>query len=80
MQISDIEYLILFVITYSLVGVLTPVMRKVAISKQILDKPISAHKSHTQAVPYLGGVAILIGVVLVSYAALIINGHTGNNF
>jgi UDP-GlcNAc:undecaprenyl-phosphate GlcNAc-1-phosphate transferase len=80
MQISDIEYFTLFVLTYSIVGLLTPVMRKVAISKQILDKPTSAHKSHTQAVPYLGGVAILIGVILVSYSALIINGVTGNNF
>jgi UDP-GlcNAc:undecaprenyl-phosphate GlcNAc-1-phosphate transferase len=80
MQISDIQYFILFVITYSLVGLLTPVMRKVAISKQILDKPTSVHKSHTQAVPYLGGVAILIGVVLVSYTALTFNGLTRNNF
>ncbi len=67
-------------ITYSLVGLLTPVMRKFAISKQILDTPTSAHKSHTKAVPYLGGVAILIGVVLVSYTALIFNGLTLNDF
>jgi UDP-GlcNAc:undecaprenyl-phosphate GlcNAc-1-phosphate transferase len=80
MQISDIQYFTLFVITYSLVGLLTPIMRKVAISKQILDTPTSSHKSHTQAVPYLGGVAILIGVVLVSYTALIFNGFTRNNF
>jgi UDP-GlcNAc:undecaprenyl-phosphate/decaprenyl-phosphate GlcNAc-1-phosphate transferase len=80
MQISDIQYFTLFVITYSLVGLLTPVMRKVAISKQILDTPTSAHKSHVQAVPYLGGVAILIGVVLVSYTALMFNGLTRNNF
>jgi len=80
MQISNIQYFTLFVFTYLLVGLLTPVMRKVAISKQILDEPISAHKSHTQAVPYLGGVAILIGVVLVSYTALVFNGLTRNNF
>jgi len=80
MQISDIQYFILFVITYSLVGLLTPIMRKVAISKQILDIPTAAHKSHTQAVPYLGGVAILLGVVLVSYSALIFNGLTRNDF
>jgi UDP-GlcNAc:undecaprenyl-phosphate GlcNAc-1-phosphate transferase len=80
MQISNIENFILFVITYSLVGLLTPVMRKFAISKQILDTPTSAHKSHTQAVPYLGGIAILIGVILVSYSALILNGLTRNNF
>jgi len=80
MQISDIQYLTLFVITYTLVGLLTPVMRRVAISKQILDTPTSAHKSHTQAVPYLGGVAILIGVVVVAYTALIFNGLTRHNF
>jgi UDP-GlcNAc:undecaprenyl-phosphate GlcNAc-1-phosphate transferase len=80
MQISNIQYFTLFVITYSLVGLLTPIMRKVAISKQILDTPTSAHKSHVQAVPYLGGVAILIGVVLVSYTALIFNGLTRNDF
>ena len=80
MQISNIQYFTLFVITYSLVGFITPVMRKVAISKQILDTPTSAHKSHVKAVPYLGGVAILIGVVLVSYTALIFNGLTRNDF
>jgi UDP-GlcNAc:undecaprenyl-phosphate GlcNAc-1-phosphate transferase len=80
MQISEIQYFTLFVITYSIVGLLTPIMRKVAISKQILDTPTSAHKSHVQAVPYLGGVAILIGVVIVSYTALIFNGLTSNNF
>jgi len=80
MQISGIHYFTLFVITYSLVGLLTPIMRKVAISKQILDTPTSAHKSHVQAVPYLGGVAIIIGVVLVSYTALMFYGLTRNNF
>ena len=80
MQISNVQYFTLFVTTYSLVGLLTPVMRKVAISKQILDTPTSAHKSHVQAVPYLGGVAILIGVVLVSYTALMFNGLIRNNF
>jgi UDP-GlcNAc:undecaprenyl-phosphate GlcNAc-1-phosphate transferase len=80
MQISDTQYFTLFVVTYSIVGLLTPIMRKVAISKQILDTPTSAHKSHVQAVPYLGGVAISFGVVLVSYTALIFNGPISNNF
>ena len=70
----------LFVITYALVGVLTPVMRKIAIANQILDLPTSSHKSHTKAVPYLGGVAILIGVTLVSYLALAFSDFTVSNF
>ena len=80
MAISNTEYFLLFVITYALVGVLTPVMRKIAIANQILDMPTSLHKSHTKAVPYLGGVAILIGVTLVSYLALAFSNFTVSNF
>jgi UDP-GlcNAc:undecaprenyl-phosphate GlcNAc-1-phosphate transferase len=80
MAISSTEYFLLFVITYALVGVLTPVMRKIAIANQILDLPTSSHKSHTKAVPYLGGVAILIGVTLVSYLALAFSSFTVSNF
>ena len=80
MTISNTEYFLLFVITYALVGVLTPVMRKIAIANQILDLPTSSHKSHTKAVPYLGGIAILIGVTLVSYLALAFFNFTVSNF
>ena len=80
MAISNTEYFLLFVITYALVGVLTPVMRKIAIANQILDLPTSSHTSHTKAVPYLGGVAILIGVTLVSYLALAFSDFTVSNF
>ncbi len=80
MTISNTEYFLLFIITYALVGVLTPVMRKIAIANQILDLPTSSHKSHIKAVPYLGGVAILIGVTLVSYLALVFSNFTVSNF
>ena len=80
MAIANTEYFLLFVITYALVGVLTPIMRKIAIANQILDVPTSSHKSHTKAVPYLGGVAILIGVTLVSYLALAFSSFTVSNF
>ena len=80
MVISQIEFFGLFVFSYALVGLLTPLMRKVALSKGVLDRPNSAHKSHKQPVPYLGGVAIIIGVVAVSYAALIYSKITWSNF
>ena len=80
MAISNTEYFLLFVITYALVGVLTPVMRKIAIANQILDLPTSSHKSHIKAVPYLGGVAILIGVTLISYLALAFSSFTVSTF
>ena len=80
MVISQIEFFGLFVFSYALVGLLTPLMRRVALSKGVLDRPNSAHKSHKQPVPYLGGVAITIGVVLVSYSALIYSKITWSNF
>ena len=80
MVISQINYFFLFVISYVLVGLLTPLMRKIAIAQGVLDRPNSAHKSHKKPVPYLGGVAIIIGVVLVSYLALISTKFTWSNF
>jgi len=80
MVISQIEYFYLFIISYVLVGLLTPLMRKIALANGILDRPNSAHKSHKKPVPYLGGVAIIIGVIVVSYLALIFSNFTWSNF
>jgi len=80
MAISQVDYFILFIISYVLVGLLTPIMRKIALTQGVLDRPNSAHKSHKNPVPYLGGVAIIIGVVIVSYIALISNKFTWSNF
>jgi len=80
MVILQIDYFILFVVSYVLVGLLTPLMRKIALALGVLDRPNSAHKSHKNPVPYLGGVAIMIGVVLVSYLALITSKFTWSNF
>ena len=80
MTISQVDYFFLFVVSYVLVGLLTPLMRKVALAKGVLDRPNSAHKSHKKPVPYLGGVAIIIGVVIVSYIALISSEFTWSNF
>jgi UDP-GlcNAc:undecaprenyl-phosphate GlcNAc-1-phosphate transferase len=80
MAISQVDYFFLFVLSYVLVGLLTPLMRKIALAQGVLDHPNSAHKSHKNPVPYLGGVAIIIGVVIVSYIALISNNFTWSNF
>jgi UDP-GlcNAc:undecaprenyl-phosphate GlcNAc-1-phosphate transferase len=80
MVISQVDYFSLFVISYVLVGLLTPLMRKIALAQGVLDRPNSAHKSHKNPVPYLGGVAIIIGVVIVSYIALISNKFMWSNF
>jgi UDP-GlcNAc:undecaprenyl-phosphate GlcNAc-1-phosphate transferase len=80
MGITNIEYFLLFVISYFFVGVLTPVMRKIAIATDVVDRPNSSHKSHKKAVPYLGGVSIIIGVITVSYSASLLSEFTSSTF
>jgi UDP-GlcNAc:undecaprenyl-phosphate GlcNAc-1-phosphate transferase len=55
-------------------------MRRIAISKDVLDRPNSTHKSHTSPTPYLGGVAIAIGILIVIYSTLIMSSAGANNF
>ncbi|MEY3331018.1 MAG: hypothetical protein RL202_284, partial [Actinomycetota bacterium] len=65
------EYLILFVATLVVVGSLTPIVRRLAIRLNVVDSPSESHKTHKQPVPYLGGVAIVIGVCVVTYIAIL---------
>jgi UDP-GlcNAc:undecaprenyl-phosphate GlcNAc-1-phosphate transferase len=80
MGITNTEYFLLFVISYLLVGVLTPVMRRIAIATDVVDLPNSSHKSHKKPVPYLGGVGIIIGVITVSYSASLFSEFTSSTF
>jgi len=80
MIITQLQYFLLFLTSYALVGVLTPLMRKIALSKEILDHPNSAHKSHSQPTPYLGGVAIILGVITITYGSLLLSDLSVKNF
>jgi UDP-GlcNAc:undecaprenyl-phosphate GlcNAc-1-phosphate transferase len=80
MTISQSDYVYLFIISYLLVSLITPVVRKIALTNGILDRPDSTHKSHKYPVPYLGGVAIIIGVITVTYTALLINEFLWSDF
>jgi len=64
---SPISYLAIFAVSAIIVGFLTPKFRKLALKRKIFDSPKLAHKTHTQPVPYLGGIAIAIGIVSVSF-------------
>jgi UDP-GlcNAc:undecaprenyl-phosphate GlcNAc-1-phosphate transferase len=79
MNISTFNYFALFFATFALVGVLTPIARKIAIKTDIVDRPNAAHKTHKEPVPYLGGVAIIIGILAVSYATAIFKNFTSEN-
>ena len=53
------EYLVVFSATTALCAVLTPLVLRWAIRRDLLDHP-GGHKNHVEAVPYLGGLAIIV--------------------
>jgi len=80
MQISNFDYALLFLATFAVVGVLTPLARKIAISNQVYDAPNTAHKTHKEPVPYLGGVAIILGIGIISFGAFVLRDGTSKTF
>ena len=80
MGISNLDYFALFVSAFVLVGALTPLMRRIAIKNEVYDSPIQGHKTHKVPVPYLGGVAIIIGTLTVSYGASLVSNFTKQTF
>jgi len=73
------EYLALGFTALVVVGVLTPYARRFAITHQIYDVPNSSHKSHVEPIPYLGGLAIIIGTIVIAYAALFAREFSAKN-
>jgi UDP-GlcNAc:undecaprenyl-phosphate GlcNAc-1-phosphate transferase len=71
MDFSLSQFLILGIATFALVGGLTPVMRKIALKVGAVDRPNLERKTQKEPVPYLGGVAISIGITTASFAALL---------
>lgn len=59
-----VDYLPVFVISYLVVLVLTPLFRKIALMADVVDKPDAARKVHLLATPYLGGMAVFIGILV----------------
>src|SRR5258708_38862539 len=64
MSLDNQLYLACFLTALGVSGLLTPLMRKIALRFRILDRPLSDVKTHKRPVPYLGGVAVAGGLVL----------------
>ena len=75
-MISNAQLIVLFLSSFTLVAILTPIMRRIALKSNFLDRPNSHHKTHDEPIPYLGGVAIILGICITIYAAL----FTQSNF
>lgn len=80
MHYSVRQYLALGVVTFILVGALTPVMRAIAIRIGAFDTPNIPRKIHKEPVPYLGGVAIAVGILIVSYSAILYSNFSLSTF
>ncbi len=75
MSISNAQFLILGVAAFALTGLLTWPVRALAIRLGAMDKPNLARKTQTEPVPYLGGVAIALGITIITFAAVLIGGN-----
>jgi UDP-GlcNAc:undecaprenyl-phosphate GlcNAc-1-phosphate transferase len=63
------DFLLLGALSLITVSLLTPIMRYIARRYGVVDAPSESHKTHKNPVPYLGGVAIALGVLIVTYIA-----------
>ncbi len=69
MNLAKHDYFLLFSSSFLIVSFLTPLMRRVALRYGVIDTPSESHKTHKNPIPYLGGVAIVFGVSVVSYGS-----------
>ncbi len=61
---ADNYYFACFLLALGTALLTTPLFRKAAIMFGVLDHPYSDVKTHKQPVPYLGGLAVAVGVVI----------------
>jgi len=80
MSISTSQFVILGAAAFGLTGFLTWPVRTLAIRLGAMDVPTIARKTQAEPVPYLGGVAIALGVTVITFAAVFVGGNaTGEN-
>ena len=74
------DYLLLGALSLVTVSILTPIMRYFAKRYGAVDTPSESHKTHKNPVPYLGGVAIALGVVIVTYIVSLVSDFSSETF
>jgi len=78
--ITASQFAILGVSAFALTGLLTWPVRALAIRLGAMDAPNLARKSQAEPVPYLGGVAIALGITITTLAAVYVGGNkSGEN-
>jgi UDP-GlcNAc:undecaprenyl-phosphate GlcNAc-1-phosphate transferase len=72
MSITAAQYVILGVAAFALTGLLTWPVRALAIRLGAMDAPNLARKTQAEPVPYLGGVAIALGISIITMGAVFV--------
>ena len=80
MNYSFTQYLLLGLLTLIFVGAITGPIRKLALKIGAVDVPNLPRKIQTEPVPYLGGVAIALGVIVATFASILIEDYSIVNF
>jgi len=74
------QFVILGVAAFALSGLLTGPVRALAIKLRVMDLPNMERKTQSESVPYLGGVAIALSIITVTYAAIFYSDNTTTTF
>jgi UDP-GlcNAc:undecaprenyl-phosphate GlcNAc-1-phosphate transferase len=72
MSITGAQFAILGIAAFALTGLLTWPVRALAIRLGAMDAPNMARKTQAEPVPYLGGVAIALGISLITLGAVFV--------
>ena len=70
-------YMPVFFVAFVVALAMTPIMRHLAVSNDIVDRPDESRKLHKRPIAYLGGVAILLGWLAGVLACHLISPHAG---
>jgi UDP-GlcNAc:undecaprenyl-phosphate GlcNAc-1-phosphate transferase len=80
MSYSAGQYLLLGLAAFAMSGLLTWPIRKLAIRIGAMDRPNLERKTQKEPVPYLGGVAIALTILIITYASIAANQPTSEKF
>ena len=76
MQLTSFDFFLLFCASFLLTSLLTPAVRVFALKFGVTDSPTQAHKTHKEPVPYLGGVAIIVGTIATTFGSALLTDFT----
>lgn len=67
-----------FLVSFLVALVATPLVRKLAIAMEIIDRPDESRKQHRYPIAYLGGLAVFLGVMAaLVYSVVLVDGAGG---